>query len=396
MAQVCPTLQDVLRHMTQAQDVSPPVPRQTESEPEAAQQLHSRGVVKDEKSGGAEGGTGLAQETEHKGGVQGGDKSEAAWSEAAQSKAARLPFFPVWGEPALTHTAMVAAGAATAETPAQLHRSTAAECPLPSDTESEASEVEGPASRPCSRQQSQGTVQYVTELQQIIAKLAKLSHQLETQTSAIPQPWAQGENNSLSSSPAVPSASSVFPSTQQVSLPAIPKNPIERRWAAAVKDAILDGDWQAASVVTCPVVINNGTGSWEPHEWEVLQQAKQTVTTYGVRSQAARNIIQYIFIADVLCPADSMRIASLLLTPSQLLIFERGWKRLAVEVANKHQVVGDPFYGLQPDMLTGQGPYATTNVQLTFPMEMHQLSQSLAHRTLLLVPDQKSQHPTPR
>ncbi|TRZ06774.1 hypothetical protein HGM15179_018430 [Zosterops borbonicus] len=44
-------------------------------------------------------------------------------------------------------------------------------------------------------------------------------------------------------------------------------------------------------------------------------------------------------------------------------------------------------------MLTGQGPYATTYVQLTYPMEMHQLSQSLAHRALLLVPDKKKPAP---
>ncbi|TRZ09403.1 hypothetical protein HGM15179_017706 [Zosterops borbonicus] len=180
---------------------------------------------------------------------------------------------------------------------------------------------------------------------------------------------------------------------QQVSLPAIPKNPIEGPWAAVAKDAVLDGDWQAISSIACPVVISNATATWQPHKWKVLQQAKHTVSTYGIQSEAARNTIQYIFTTDVLCPADSTSIASLLLTPSQFLIFERELKRLAVEEVNKHQVLGDPFYGLQLDMLTGQGPYATTNVQLTYPMEMHQLSQSLAHRALLLVGDKKKPAP---
>ncbi|TRZ08789.1 hypothetical protein HGM15179_018316 [Zosterops borbonicus] len=71
----------------------------------------------------------------------------------------------------------------------------------------------------------------------------------------------------------------------------------------------------------------------------------------------------------------------------------REWKCLAVEEANKNQVLGDPLYGLQSDMLTGQGPYATTNVQLIYPIEMHQLSQWLAHRVLLLVPDKKKPAP---
>lgn len=57
--------------------MSPPLPGPTESEQEMAQLLHSGGMVKDEESSRAEGGAGLAQETKHRGGVQGRDGSEA-------------------------------------------------------------------------------------------------------------------------------------------------------------------------------------------------------------------------------------------------------------------------------------------------------------------------------
>ncbi|TRZ06552.1 hypothetical protein HGM15179_020554 [Zosterops borbonicus] len=44
-------------------------------------------------------------------------------------------------------------------------------------------------------------------------------------------------------------------------------------------------------------------------------------------------------------------------------------------------------------MLTGHGAYTSSAVQLTYPVEMHQLAQSLALRALLLVPDKKISSP---
>ncbi|TRZ06712.1 hypothetical protein HGM15179_020395 [Zosterops borbonicus] len=148
-----------------------------------------------------------------------------------------------------------------------------------------------------------------------------------------------------------------------------------------------------ANALSCPVLIANGTAKWEPYDWKVLKKAKETITTYGIRSEAVKNIIQYVYTADLLCPADCTSIASLLLTPSQLLIFEQEWKRLATEEASKHRQVGDPFYSIQPDMLTGHGAYTSSTVQLTYPVEMHQLAQSLALRAMLLVPDKKKSSP---
>lgn len=139
----------------------------------------------------------------------------------------------------------------------------------------------------------------------------------------------------------------------------------------------------------CPGIVHNNQASWEPLQWKVLQQAKTTVTTHGIRSEAAQSIIQFIFTADALCPNDCTNIASLPLTPSQYLLWEREWKRLAPEEANKHQDQNDPLYGMQPDMLTGNGNYATTATQLTFPTVMHQISQNLAYRALLEIPEKK-------
>ncbi|TRZ06276.1 hypothetical protein HGM15179_020829 [Zosterops borbonicus] len=180
-----------------------------------------------------------------------------------------------------------------------------------------------------------------------------------------------------------------MPPVPSVSMPAFTTNPIDKRRAAVAKAAVMDGDWDAANAFSCPVLIANGMAKWELYDWKVLQKAKDTVTTYRLRSEAAINIIQYVYTADLLCPANCTSIASLLLTPSQLLIFEQEWKHLAAEVAGKHRQVGDPFYVIQPDTLTGHGAYASSAVQLTYPAKMHQLAQSLALRAMLLVPDKK-------
>ncbi|XP_072783282.1 uncharacterized protein [Taeniopygia guttata] len=349
-----------------------------------------------EEAGGVGDETGLSQEEELRGGDQGrdqgGDGSEAApaprppaaaaaaaatgackrrgaarrYPPAATATASSLARFGGAGHPNASGVAEVATQTTPEQSPenASSHPTTVARhCPLPPSSDSDDSEPDFPVVN-CSRDtRSQNKIQRPNTLQKKIARLATLSNR---------------------------QVQAVEPSTgQQLASPAVLKNPLQSRWASVVKDALLDGDWKAASSLACPVIVSNGNAIWEPHDWKILQSAKQTVTTYGIRSEAARNIIQYIFTADVLCPSDSSNIASLLLTPSQFLMFEREWKRLAVEEANKHTDAGDPFFGVQPDMLTGQGPYATNQVQLTFPIEIHQLSQQLAHQALLLVPDKK-------
>ncbi|TRZ09131.1 hypothetical protein HGM15179_017972 [Zosterops borbonicus] len=258
--------------------------------------------------------------------------------------------------------------------------------PSDSDTDSETadSQVAAFAARGKRRVTFAQPKQHSSELHQTISKLAQLSphhDKQEQQTSASSQIKAQRD---LPSPPAPASS---------VSMPALTTNPIDERRVALAKAALKDGDWEVANALSCPVLITNGQAKWEPCEWKILQKAKETVTTYGLRSEAAKNIIQYVYTADLLCPADCASIASLLLTPSQLLIFEQEWKHLAAEEASKHRQVGDPLCAVQADMLTEHGAYASSAVQLTYPGEMHQLAQLLALRAMLLVPDKKKSPP---
>ncbi|TRZ08830.1 hypothetical protein HGM15179_018270 [Zosterops borbonicus] len=128
--------------------------------------------------------------------------------------------------------------------------------------------------------------QYSSELHQTISKLAQLSphhDKQEQQTAASSQIKAQRDLPS----PLAPASS--------VSMPVFTTNPIDERQAALAKAALKDGDWEAANALSSPVLFTNGQAKWEPCEWKILQKAKETVTTYGLRSEAAKNIIHFSF-----------------------------------------------------------------------------------------------------
>ncbi|TRZ07395.1 hypothetical protein HGM15179_019714 [Zosterops borbonicus] len=314
-ASVSPTPQDVLDQVTKAEDLSPPPPTQTESETEVLQSLHSVGVKTGGDSGGAEGGDGQSQVTQSRGGTQGGmrggDRNDVAqqvepvYCQRARahsdleinvtSRRAAAPGNTAWfpsptgGESAslclatTARMATVARVAAMNEIPAQPRSPEPAQRPLPSDSDSDSEAVDNnqvSAFAARDRRQSQEQPQSVTashnkqhssELQQIISKLLKMFNRQEQQTFTSPQ--------SISSAG--------MPPVSDVPMAAFSTNPIAECKAAAVRAAIMDGNWDAASALSCPVVNENNTARWQPYDWKILQKAKETVTNYGLRLAAA-------------------------------------------------------------------------------------------------------------
>ncbi|XP_068867869.1 uncharacterized protein [Aphelocoma coerulescens] len=249
-------------------------------------------------------------------------------------------------------------------------------------------------------------------MHEVIKKLAELSTRQDTLESKVcettpsatwrpmapPVKIATRTPTFLSGEPGTVPTAPPFPQGEvQLSPPSTPTVrtvPLRRRWNGVIRDAIIESDWHAMDALTCPVLIQGDTAKCEPHDWKLLQPAQQTVTTHGLRSKAARSILEFIFTPDVLCPNDCISIAQLLLTPSQFLLWKQTWKQLAQEEASKHQGdTQDPLYAIQADMLTGSGAYRATVTQLTMPTIIHQLSQTLAHKALLSVPEKKKSPP---
>ena len=164
--------------------------------------------------------------------------------------------------------------------------------------------------------------------------------------------------------------------------PPAPVRPTQ--WSEVMRDAILEGQWGTAASTVCPVVQENGAARWK-HDWKILQQARNTVSQYGVTSEATRQIVSWIFSADLMCPYDVHNLMRLLLTPAQFLLWDSSWAQRATQEAAK-QRLGDLLYGVTAEMLLGKGPYGDLNVQLTFPTVMLQQSARLALDTFLSLP----------
>jgi len=111
------------------------------------------------------------------------------------------------------------------------------------------------------------------------------------------------------------------------------------RWSGVIRDAILDGQWNVATrmggtqALACPVVQVNGQSKWEPHDWKFLQQARSTIAQYGVKSEGTRQIVTWIYSADLMCPHDCRSLMRLLLTPTQFLLWGAAWAQQAMDEA---------------------------------------------------------------
>ena len=117
-----------------------------------------------------------------------------------------------------------------------------------------------------------------------------------------------------------------------------------------------------------------------------MLRAHHAISQYGVKSEAARQIVTWIYSADLMCPYDRRSLMQLLLTPTQFLLWELVWTQRATEEAMRHPDQRDPYYGMTAEMLTGQGAYADPDAQAAFPASLLQLSARLALDAFLALP----------
>ncbi|XP_065492942.1 endogenous retrovirus group K member 9 Gag polyprotein [Caloenas nicobarica] len=174
---------------------------------------------------------------------------------------------------------------------------------------------------------------------------------------------------------------------EQRQLPQPASAAASHRWSGVIRDAILEGNWSSTSLA-CPVQqdLQNGRAQWEPHDWKILQQAKSTITNYGIRSEATRQIVTWIFSADLMCPQDCQNLMRLLLTPAQYLLWDSAWYQRPQQEAAIVRELNDPLYGMSADMYTGQGIYSKVETQLAFSAAMHRRAAQLALDAFFALP----------
>ncbi|RMC03850.1 hypothetical protein DUI87_19603 [Hirundo rustica rustica] len=98
-------------------------------------------------------------------------------------------------------------------------------------------------------------------------------------------------------------------------------------------------------------------------DWKLLSQLRATVASYGVTSEPAKQMLEFLFNANLLLPSDIRGISKLIYTPHQWLLFEARWREEAAMSAALPRPPGDPLTGLTMDELMGQGPFHRIEAQ---------------------------------
>lgn len=195
--------------------------------------------------------------------------------------------------------------------------------------------------------------------------------------------------------PPLPPAEASAPAEQfgSTMLPARaePRTDPNQRWKGVICEALIKGQFipQAS-----PVILQPGSWQkWEAFDWELLDAARTAVQQYGLHSPYTHQLLQYLFTCDILLDAqDIVQIASVLLSPSQQLIFTKAWRTLCEKEAAKTRQQGDPLFGITVQQLMGERPWADSNLQLRSIPEVHQRAQELAIMAISTLPESGKPH----
>lgn len=112
---------------------------------------------------------------------------------------------------------------------------------------------------------------------------------------------------------------------------------------------------------------------------------KRTITQYGLKSQLAQLLLQFIFTADTFIQADVQTLVRLIMPPHQQIQSYKNWEGACKKGEARHQ--GDTLLGITAQQLLGEGPWSTATGQAQSIDEVLHLSQQLACNSILPLPD---------
>ncbi|KAF4805408.1 endogenous retrovirus group K member 8 Gag polyprotein-like protein [Turdus rufiventris] len=217
----------------------------------------------------------------------------------------------------------------------------------------------------------------------------------------------------LSSLPPDPSAPNP-PVTSSITLPATRgKNSIDRQsfpgalsdlaeamsrerrelWSALAKQGLDSGDLDLAEAAQAqahqifPVLFHPLPDGGQKAEvtqldWKMLAQLRSTVAQFGITSEPARQMIDYMFNSALLLPADIKGITRLIYTPHQKILFNTRWQEEAAASAAQRRPVADPLHDLTVDQLLGQGAFLRLEDQAALGAEKLREVMAVAKRAM--------------
>lgn len=117
-------------------------------------------------------------------------------------------------------------------------------------------------------------------------------------------------------------------------------------------------------------------------DWKMLSQLRATVGTYGVTSEPARQMMEYLFSTHILLPADIRGIARLIYTPLQLILFNAHWQQEAAVSVAVQRGPGDPLAGITVEQLMGLGAWTRVEAQAISRPDVSREIMAVARRAM--------------
>ncbi|XP_075282086.1 uncharacterized protein LOC142361906 [Opisthocomus hoazin] len=144
------------------------------------------------------------------------------------------------------------------------------------------------------------------------------------------------------------------------------RRPIGVNWKKIMSEAAEAGDFLPLAFPVAFEEDEHGDlqGRHTPINWKLLSQLRSTVTESGLHGEPSKQMLNYIWGGAVLCPEDIKVIMRMIMTQSQLLLWQAHWQRYCESSAQTPREQGDPLRGVTVEQLMGAGPFVTIRAQL--------------------------------
>ncbi|XP_065516822.1 endogenous retrovirus group K member 8 Gag polyprotein-like [Lathamus discolor] len=166
-------------------------------------------------------------------------------------------------------------------------------------------------------------------------------------------------------------------------------------WAALARHGVENGDRVLADAaqdhvaisMAFPVIFHPRPGGGHrvditQMDWKILAQLRATVSQFGVTSEPAKQMLDYLFNSMILLPVDIKGIARLIYTPHQKLTFDARWGEEAAASVALPRAQGDPLFGITMNELLGNGDYTRTDAQAGIGVEKLREVMRVAKRAM--------------
>ncbi|KAM6306945.1 endogenous retrovirus group K member 10 Gag polyprotein-like [Podargus strigoides] len=117
-------------------------------------------------------------------------------------------------------------------------------------------------------------------------------------------------------------------------------------------------------------------------DWKLLTQLRNTVNESGLRGEPTIQMLNYIWGSGILCAEDIKSIMRMIMTQSQLLLWQGHWTRLCEQSAQTQREENDPLFGVTAQQLLGYGPFQSITVQMELGPSVSLESMRLARDAL--------------